>query len=267
MIKPKSFIILLLFILAAILAIVPAGSSGNDTIRPGEYLEYEVTYMGLPLAKVTVRTEKNVMIGGRKRNKVKASVSTFDHVPMVDVNAVMQSWIDKAYGYSVKFSRNMKLKTGDWEYQEITFDYSGNMIYNKKWLRKKLAHSSRRRIKDKDRVRDPLALFCYTRILAARKSSKRVMTYFDGEPFYAKVTYSGKKDKTDTEGIGYPIRTVYVTGFARWEKGYGLTGKVEGWLSDDAASVPIKGKIDFILGKINIELVKYKRTGWRPPKA
>jgi len=45
-----------------------------------------------------------------------------------------------------------------------------------------------------------------------------------------------------------------------------LSGKFEGWFSDDNAHIPIKALMNVYVGKILIELKSWKRTGWIPPK-
>jgi hypothetical protein len=47
---------------------------------------------------------------------------------------------------------------------------------------------------------------------------------------------------------------------------YGLGGKFEGWFSADDSRVPIKARMKVYLGNINIELKKWIRTDWTPPK-
>jgi len=46
---------------------------------------------------------------------------------------------------------------------------------------------------------------------------------------------------------------------------YGLSGKFEGWFSDDDAHIPIKAKMNVYVGSVVIELVKWKRGSWNPP--
>jgi hypothetical protein len=46
-----------------------------------------------------------------------------------------------------------------------------------------------------------------------------------------------------------------------------LTGDFEGWFSNDEARVPILAKMKVILGSITIELMRWKRAGWTPPRA
>ena len=57
----------------------------------------------------------------------------------------------------------------------------------------------------------------------------------------------------------YPIKSLYFNGTANWTGIYGLTGKFEGWFSDDEARIPVKAKMKLYVGNANIELVKWSR--------
>jgi hypothetical protein len=40
----------------------------------------------------------------------------------------------------------------------------------------------------------------------------------------------------------------------------------EGWFSDDDARIPIRAKMKVIIGKVDIQLVRWKRANWSPPQ-
>jgi hypothetical protein len=44
-----------------------------------------------------------------------------------------------------------------------------------------------------------------------------------------------------------------------------MTGEFTGWFSDDEAAVPIKGKLNVLLGSVTVELIQWKRDSWSPP--
>ncbi len=259
--------VIFLLIVISILILIPdkISTSANSVISSGEVLEYEVSYLGVPLAKIKVVNEGSVNLYGRPRHKVKTYINTYSHVPMVDVNAIFESWFDRAYGYSVQFVRNLKLGENNWEYQKVTFDYSQNRIDNKKWVKKKLMHHSTSKFSEGRRFHDPLALFFAARKLAREKKSTSIPTFFDHEPFFTWIKCPGKKENIKVSNIDDPVRTIYMKGKANWSAGYGMKGEVEGWLTDDAAAVPVKGKIDFIIGKITVNLVKWNKNEWSMP--
>jgi hypothetical protein len=48
---------------------------------------------------------------------------------------------------------------------------------------------------------------------------------------------------------------------------FGLTGGFEGWFSNDEARVPIMAKMKVLIGSVTIELMRWNRPGWTPPRA
>ncbi len=244
----------------------PLGSAGNSCVQNGEVLEYEISYMGVSLAKVKVVTNGNEKVFGRPRHVAKAYINTYSHVPMVDVNAILQTWFDPAYGYSAKYSRNLKLSDKPREYQELLFDYQDGRISNKKWVKKKLVHSSGIKINKKQRLSDPLGLFFKARELSTRRQKKSIYTVFERNPFYVSLNITGKKKKMEVDALGGMIKVAQIKAHANWESGYGLTGNIEGWVTADKAAVPVIAEIDFYIGKITVELVKASRPGWKAPR-
>ena len=92
------------------------------------------------------------------------------------------------------------------------------------------------------------------RIIKYRQSSKA-------------INFDGKQEIVEIDAVKYPVRTKYLNGSADWTGAYGLSGKFEGWFSDDDAKIPIRAKMKVYVGSVNIELVSWKRTNWTPPKA
>ena len=263
--KKNTIITLLILLLLTVIIPDETSTSSNSVITAGEILEYEVSYIGVPLAEIKVVNVGTENLYGRPRHKVKTYINTYSHVPMVDVNAIFESWFDRTYGYSVQFVRNLKLGENNWEYQKVTFDYNRNKIDNKKWVKKKLMHHSTNKFSDGRRFHDPLALFFAARKLVRDRSSTSISTFFDHEPFFTWIKCPGQEENIKVKNVDEPVRTVYMKGRADWSAGYGMKGEVEGWLTDDAAAVPVKGKIDFIIGKITVKLVDWRRKGWIMP--
>jgi hypothetical protein len=71
----------------------------------------------------------------------------------------------------------------------------------------------------------------------------------------------------EVDAIKYPVDVVHFEGEAGFVGIFGLTGGFEGWFSNDAAQVPILARMKVILGSVKIELIKWKRAGWTPPRA
>ena len=66
--------------------------------------------------------------------------------------------------------------------------------------------------------------------------------------------------------INYDVASVYLEGYAYFTAVFGLTGDFSGWFSADQARVPIKAKLQVKIGNITVQLVQWKRGGWKPPQ-
>jgi hypothetical protein len=81
------------------------------------------------------------------------------------------------------------------------------------------------------------------------------------------VNFNGKQEPVSIDAVQYPIKSVYLNGEANWTGIYGLSGRFEGWFSDDDARIPVKAKMKVYVGSVTIELQKWRRGSWQPPKA
>lgn len=74
------------------------------------------------------------------------------------------------------------------------------------------------------------------------------------------------EDVVSTDAIDYHVAVIKIAGVADFVGLFGLTGEFISWLSADEARIPIKAQFNVSIGSISLELEKYKRTGWEPPK-
>ena len=63
------------------------------------------------------------------------------------------------------------------------------------------------------------------------------------------------------------IMSAATAGTADFTGIYGMSGDFEGWFSNDEARIPILAKMKVIIGSVTIELTRWTRTGWSPPRA
>lgn len=58
------------------------------------------------------------------------------------------------------------------------------------------------------------------------------------------------------------VRARYMTGRTDWKALGGVSGPIEAWLSDDAAAVPLKIRLNSSLGRVTLELEAIQRLDW-----
>ncbi|MDE3059368.1 MAG: DUF3108 domain-containing protein, partial [Bacteroidota bacterium] len=116
-------------------------------------------------------------------------------------------------------------------------------------------------------TQDGLSLFYYARGHVHQKSSVDVPTFVDEKLVNTHINFLNKISAVTIDSVNYPIRTVELNGRVDFVGIFGMTGAFHGWFSDDDAAIPIVATMKVILGSVHIELVKWKRPGWAPPRA
>ena len=237
----------------------------NQMMQENEILLYEVDFLGISLGYIKIVTEEQTDYKGKPVYKTWAYMKSYDGIPFVHLNAKFESWIDPTVSYSHHFEGNVRFISDDWTHQNISFDYDNEKIYIKKYIKKKLVYYDS--IKTSLKCNDGLSLYYLARQYLNLKRSVKIPTIIDKDTVFTTVNFLGKKEDVEVDAVDYPIKTVYFNGYADWEGIYGMKGKFEGWFSDDEAKVPIKAKMNVLVGSVNIELKKWKRKNWKPPKA
>ncbi|HPU23345.1 MAG TPA: DUF3108 domain-containing protein [Candidatus Kapabacteria bacterium] len=258
------FRFLILSLLLVSIGLFSAQSQTKIIMQPGEELEYEVSFFNIKLGKIKIVTEQITDYRGNQVYRAKSYMESYSGIPFVDLKAIYSSWIDTTISFSHRFEGSLKLDADRWAFQKILFNYDENLIYNEKYedkvLIEKLTTPTTRKIND------GLSLFFLARQYTNMKRSVKVPTLMDTKIGTSYLNFHGKKENVQIPAIKYPVKTIYFDGRADWEGVYGLSGKFEGWFSDDDARVPIRAKMNVYVGNVVIELIRWKRDGWTPPR-
>lgn len=248
-------------IIAAAAAVVPVTA---QMFQVGEYLEYDVSYFGIKLGTVKVTTEEFGTYEEKPVVKATAHIDSRPGIPFVSLHTIYRSTMDKTRGYAYAFNASTQ-EDGNWKYDKYIFDYAGKKITLENGVKDKLEKSVV--IQTPRKWNDGLSLFFFARMFLNSKRYVSVPTIIEFDTVKTLINFTGEKKAVGIEAVDYEIKTVYLKGDANWTGVYGLTGKFEGWFSDDEASVPISAKMKVYVGNVDIELVKWKRGNWTPPRA
>ena len=234
----------------------------NSIFQPGEYLEYDVSYIGIKLGTIILKTSKPEKINNQVMYKASSLIQSAKGIPFISLYTEFSTWMNEDLSYSYQFVGNVKTSDG-WDYNKIIFDYNNKKIYNKHWLNDSMITNDV--FENNQKVNDGCSLFYYARQYSYLNQSISVPTFID-EVYKTNLNFTDRIEPAEIDAIPYPVRTRYLDGKADWEGIYGLSGKFKGWFSDDDARIPIVAQMNVYVGSVVIELKKWKREGWTPPK-
>jgi hypothetical protein len=113
---------------------------------------------------------------------------------------------------------------------------------------------------------DGLSLFYMARVHVLTRQKMNIPTVVSEKTGTTFIDFRAERTHEDIDAVKYPVDLVRFEGEAGFVGIFGLTGAFEGWFSNDAARVPVIAKMKVLLGNVRLELMKWKRTGWSPPR-
>jgi len=236
----------------------------DSVFQVGEELTYNVSYASFDAGQVRI-----VLVGKDVRNgttyyKAAAHIDSYKGVPLVNVHAIYEDTIHQKM-YSTWFlSRHKEDKK--WDYYQYTYTYPRHKLYieHGDWETKRVNNRDTLNIDTLDQ--DGLSLFYLARVHLFSKKKMNIPTIVNEKKGVATIDFKGDRSKEEIDAVKYPIDVVHFEGEAGFVGILGLSGAFEGWFSNDAARVPIVAKMKVVIGNIRIELMKWKRANWNPPR-
>jgi hypothetical protein len=232
-------------------------------LQPGEELEYEVSYLGITLGKITIVTKGVEYLGEKPTVRVASIMQSNPGIPFLSLWAVFESWLDTSATFSYRFEGRMRQGDGPEEYARYDIDYERRLVLAQEWEGGRQTVS--RTIPIRTRMNEGLSLLFVARRFLGSGKSYRFPTVVNSDTAPTVIHFTRRREAVRVPALPYPVRAVYFRGTAQWRGVYGLTGAFEGWFSDDEARVPLRAKMRVYVGNVLIELVRWRRPGWEPP--
>jgi hypothetical protein len=254
---------IILYIALVLSVFLEVNAQEEQVMQVGEKLIYEVSFWGFGLGRIEIYTDGTEIKDEILTYKTRANIYSYKGIPFVSLHSVFKSWVDAECGCSRYFEGSNLIKD-KWDYQEITFYYNENYFTIEKWFDNKKYFDEI--FETKKRWNDGNSLFFFARKYLRLGKNVKIPTVMDRDTVFTYINFSNKKEKIEIDAVDYPVRTINFEGKAAWKGLYGLSGEFEGWFSDDDAAVPIKASMNVYVGSVDIELIKWERAGWKPPK-
>jgi hypothetical protein len=253
---------LLLIVLACVAA---ASMRAQGLIYPGEELTYRVSYMGITLGSIKTLVEPWTTLNGKKSAKVKVFIESSPNIPFVSLNSVYESWMDESATFSYKFNANTRIDDNTWEFDQYLFDYDEGVITAEKYRNRQKVKTLE--FRSKKRFNDGSSILFAARRLVTSKKTYRIPSLIMDDTVSTVCNFLARPENIKLDAAGYSVKCLYFNGEANWTGIYGLTGRFEGWFSDDEARIPIRAYMKVYVGSVTLELQSWKRGTWQPPRA
>ncbi|NNJ51627.1 MAG: DUF3108 domain-containing protein [Ignavibacteriaceae bacterium] len=228
----------------------------------GEELTYIVKYAFLNLGEVKFHIKGNRIIDGKYVTETNSYMDSYEGLPFVDLHQKYSSFCDSNYSpvkfigvmfeedtnfvqYSFNGDSVIKITKGDYTTRSINFD--STVYVNKKY-------------------QDGLSILFYSRKFVGTDSTHIIPCFVNEKEETTVLTFYSESEPVEIENVDYEIDCLKIDGETDFVSVYGLTGEFEGWFSNDVHKVPIKAKMNVIIGSVTLELIQWKTKNWNPPK-
>lgn len=239
----------------------PHNRDSNGVMQESEELIYEVSWTVIKLGTIRIKTFRDY--------RAEAHIDSYDGIPFVDLHSIHYCTMDSNF-FSLG-SRSIDKKENEWRGIEYIYDLAHRILTVEETFRSDpQLPPVRQRILDtlrlnSDKVVDGLSIAYFPRSLIHTKQTVNVPTVLYGKIGVTTYRFTDIKSEEAIGALDRPVRVVELDGSTTAEGLYGMTGEFRGWFSDDAAAVPIKGKLKVLIGNVTVELVGWHRSGWAPP--
>jgi hypothetical protein len=233
-------------------------------LQEGEELVYNVRYGFVNLGEVRIRTVKRSESPVTVTYECVANIGSYESVPFVTLKALYQSLVDSAFFARRFYGRSAEGKVTT--FSRYTFDYPNGQVVMETGTRDSVVER-RDTLRAAVPLQDGLSLFFYARQNVRSGRRVNVPTVVKENKVNTYIDFLNERTTVEVDGIDYPVDVVRFEGTAEFVGLFGLTGDFEGWFSNDDARVPIQAKMKVVIGSITLDLERWKRADWAPPRA
>ncbi|MDR3610511.1 MAG: DUF3108 domain-containing protein [Ignavibacteriaceae bacterium] len=240
------------------------GFFSDKKMQVGEELTYVVSYTFIKLGEIKLVVRDRKDINGQFYYNTVAYINSYSGIPFVSIHQIYESRVNQ--NYASDFFRGV-VKTDKYSsYTDYYFDYGSSKIKIKKGKVSPHEIWTDSTAVLKHMMQDGLSIFYYARMNLGTKKTVNVPCFVNEKYENTKINFYTEVQKAEIDAVDYDVSCLRLDGNMNFISIYGLTGYFEGWFSNDEASIPIIARMKVFLGDVKLELIKWKREGWKPPK-
>lgn len=242
---------------------IPA-DDGNFII--GEELQYNVSYSVFDIGLVKLQILDTATRNGNTVFRAKAFIDSYSGLPFVDLHQVFYSEMSPD-ALSQFFSTHTTTKPDRMPYVKYTFDYNKNKVFYESGTDPDAVISKTGETDISAEQLDGLSLFYFARKNFRQQKRISIPVFVSEKSYTTHFNFMNKVGTQEIDAVKYPVSINEFDGTSDFTGVFGLTGYFRGFFSNDNAGIPIVAKMKVILGSVHIELIKWTRPGWTPPRA
>jgi len=241
--------------------------TGDDGVfLIGEELVYNVSYSIFDIGSIKLQILDTARRNGVMVYKAKAFADSYSGLPFVDLHQVFYTEMDEET-FSQFFITHNTGKPAKMPYVKYTYNYKKNKMMYEMGTEPGPVIMKTGEEPVLERHLDGLSLFFYARKNFKQSKKYSVPVLVNEKSFKTHFNFMNKIGEQKIDAVKYTVRTVEFEGTSDFTGVFDMTGYFQGYFSDDEAGIPIVAKMKVILGSVHIELMKWSRPGWAPPKA
>jgi hypothetical protein len=246
-------------------AVEPGPSAGDSVFRVGEELTYNVTFGPVDIGQIRITLTGRHSSGRDSYYTGAAKIDSYKGVPFVNLHAVYEDHISDGIYSSWFHSR--KKDGAVWVTHEYTYDYPRHRVMIAQGTAGSPHIDKRDTLRVDTLYQDGFSLFFLARTQLLSNRTMDLPTLVNERLGTTRIKFSPDRVAEKIGAVDYPVDLIHFEGNAGFVGVLGLSGDFEGWFSNDGARVPIIAKMKVLIGNVRIELMKWKRPGWEPPRA
>jgi len=233
----------------------------SEKLFVGEDLTYIVKYAFFNLGEIRLKVLEKSKINNRSVYKTIAYIDSYPDLPFVSLHQIYESYIDTSL-FPLKFVA--EIFGEDTVFVEYNFNENSRIDMKKgKFGEPKLWIDSTTYINH--RLHDGLSILYFARMNFGEQRTVSVPCFVNEKEEKAVINYYNESEPVAIDAVDYEVDCLRLDGRTDFVSVYGLTGNFEGWFSNDSFSVPIRAKMNVIIGSIDLELIKWNEHLWNPP--
>ncbi len=248
--------------------VIPVIRQSSGVFQVGEGLEYRVSYSFFTLGTIRFKVLDKFEQRGRTVYRAQTFIDSNPSLSwLADVHIRFEGEMDEE-GFSYTWQGDDSAKKFV-DVRKMKFDYDRQKLFyeiGKRFPNGAYKADESDTVGISARCQDGMSLFFYARKNFRQRKQVNVPTFVENKQVNTFINFLNERTETEIDAVKYPVEVNRFDGRADFVGVFGMNGGFEGWFSNDDAGIPIVARMKVILGSIKIELTRWNRAGWQPPK-